>query len=318
MSEFFEKDPRWDIYNINSKEEYENLVVVKGFFHGNMPEDVVKEFRTSEYLMAHGWYYWLFWDEAFAKCLFILEMAIKLKAKALGIKTEERKKNGKLWNRRLVDIINDICTENHHDMLKAYLHRARDLRNTIAHPEQHSFSGPHGLDRNIKHFVITLNRLFREEDWFIRQRELREKIRMTIKNWSKKPILVIKNNSGIVFSAAQALETVDEHLMITLVQALDVSKIEGKNIQPDPMSYMIKDVQIKEGKLIGKDNNGHQVLISTSESPEAINAVNKSNEYLKQFSKEEQETGKYYIESTAPWQLVNLEYEYLQDLYTKN
>ena len=57
MTKFFEKDPRWDIYNIDSKEEYENRVVVKGFFHHDVPEDVVKEFRTAEYLMAHGWYY---------------------------------------------------------------------------------------------------------------------------------------------------------------------------------------------------------------------------------------------------------------------
>jgi len=244
-------------------------------------------------------------------------MAIKLKAKALGIKTEEKKKNGKIWNRRLADIIEDICIKDFHDMLKAYLHRARSLRNTIAHPKEHSFSGPNGLDRNIKHFVITMNRLFREEGWFIRQRELREKIRITIKSWDKKPILVIENKSGIVFSAAQALETVDGHLMISLVQALDVSKIKGEKIHPDPMCYMIKDVQIKEGKLIGKDNNGQQILISTSDSPEAIKALNDSRDYLEQFSKEEQEIGKYYVESAAPWQLVGLEYEYLKDLYTK-
>jgi hypothetical protein len=79
MKSFYTPDTRWDFYQISDEEEFAEKLVIEGVFHQEVPEDVIEAYETTEYLMAHLYYYWPMYDEAFNKVLFTIEMGIKLK-----------------------------------------------------------------------------------------------------------------------------------------------------------------------------------------------------------------------------------------------
>jgi predicted regulator of amino acid metabolism with ACT domain len=135
MKSFYTPDTRWDFYQISDEEEFAEKLVIEGVFHQEVPEDVIEAYETIEYLMAHSYYYWPMYDEAFNKVLFTIEMGIKLKAKELNVPIYEKRKGGKKKARSLYNIINDICDADHLGDLKNMLHRSRNLRNMQAHPK---------------------------------------------------------------------------------------------------------------------------------------------------------------------------------------
>jgi hypothetical protein len=181
MKSFYTPDTRWDFYQISDEEEFAEKLVIEGVFHQEVPEDVIEAYETTEYLMAHSYYYWPMYDEAFHKVLLIIEMGIKLKAKQLDIPLFRRKKNGERWERQLSKIINDVCKEDYLGELKQKLDRSRGLRNMQVHPKQRSFSGPSGgINRNIKYCVNLLNRLFRNKEWHLEQQRKTSKVERVI------------------------------------------------------------------------------------------------------------------------------------------
>lgn len=316
MTDYYEMDDRWKDYEITSREEYVSNVVIKGVFHSDVPEDVIKEFETVEYLMAHAWYFWSFWDEAFAKCLFILEMAVKIRAKQLGIEIERSTKAGNKRVMRLAELIDEMYDAPHYDMLKANLHRARKLRNTIAHPTEHGIMGPAGLNRNIRHFIINLNRLFKEERWFIEQRDLREKIRKVFASWENQPVAFEAIGSqGGLYSSIQTMEVFEKHLMVSLIPVLKIPQQGDRIDQPMVASFIVRNVQTKDGKVFGTSMDGTKLVMYSTSNETHLNATDESKKYLvENYSSEEIKAGEVLNATIAPWQLVDLEYEYLQYL----
>ena len=311
MSEYYKADSRWKHY-INNKEQYADELIIKGHFHGKVPEDIINSYETVEYLMAHAYYHWPMYDEAFHKVLLTIEMGIKLKAKQLDIPLFIRKKNGDRWDRRLSDLIDDICNKDHLSDLKSRLDRSRGLRNMDVHPKQHSFSGPSaGKFRNIKYCINVLNRLFRDKDWHKNQQEELAHTKEMITGFDNQLLAIERDGKGELMSSILDFDTIEDVLFLVCLPVLDVKNLEAdKNIYPDPVSYTFKNYTISKDQVTGKTLKGSKIKLLVTDRKDLHEASKKHQQYIKGIPKEKLRGYSQIIAQEAPWLLSNAEYEY--------
>ncbi|WP_141239924.1 hypothetical protein [Aliifodinibius salipaludis] len=315
MKRFYEPDSRWEMHQINNNEDYAKKLVITGYFHDQVPEDVIKAYETVEYLMAHAYYYWPMFDEAFNKMLFTIEMGIKLKAKQLNIPIYRRKENGERWYRRLSLIIDDICDEDYLRDLKKKLERSAGLRDMKAHPKQNSFSGPSGgTHRNIKYCINILNRLFRGREWHKQQQKKIVKAKESITNLKNELLVVESGERGEVIRSILDFDIIDEALFVVCLPVLDVRKLEAKSNQfPHLKSFSILDYQFLNDKVIGRTLDGNDIKISLTNDKEVRNAYSRFKKYLKEIPEEEMKINLNINAIETPWFLSNAEYQYLNE-----
>ena len=108
MRNYYLPDSRWAV---SSRQVYEDRFVVKGKFHNLVPDDIIKEFEIAERLMAYSYYCYPMYDEAFKKLLGMTEMAVKLRCKQFGISLEYKDRNGKVRQRTLSYLIDQLLIE---------------------------------------------------------------------------------------------------------------------------------------------------------------------------------------------------------------
>ena len=136
--EWYQPDKRWEIWDIKTKEEFVDKFVVPGKFHNKVPQDVVEAFKTVSYLMAHAYFYYPIYDEAMSKALLVMEMAVKFKAKELAVNLKlEPNKKGDVYDKKLYQVIEEICERKHLKFLQPEFDRARNMRNSKMHPDKH-------------------------------------------------------------------------------------------------------------------------------------------------------------------------------------
>jgi len=143
-------DTTWQLWTTD-RADYLQKFVYQGRFHAGVHEDVVKDYRIAEHIMAQAWYYYPMYDEALRKLLGTTEMAIKLRAKEVGIRVTKRT--------RLQELIDSLFPLDKGAQFNAHLHRLRSIRNRYAYPEHYSF-GAITIQHIIVPLVNTLNRVF--------------------------------------------------------------------------------------------------------------------------------------------------------------
>lgn len=154
MKDWYEADSTWGVW-VKDREQYAKAFVREGRFHSGVHEDVVKDFRIATHIMASAWYHYPMYDEALRKLLGTTEMAIKLRAKELGIRVTKRT--------RLQELIDKLFPADKGEQFNARLHTLRDIRNTYAHPEHYKFGGI-AIHSIMVPLVNTLNRVFLSND----------------------------------------------------------------------------------------------------------------------------------------------------------
>jgi hypothetical protein len=320
MIDYFNPDKRWDIYDFKSQEDYAKKVVIKGYFHDRVPEAVVKAFTTAEYLMAHAYFHWEMFDEAFKKCLFTLEMAIKIKAEQEGIRTKRKKKNGQMWQRPLSKIVKDICAKDYLSTFKLYLDSARELRNTIAHPERHGFIGPNGSNRYIKHLVNVINTLFLDEESF--KDEVRM-VRKASKDLSRiaraNQLFLMKGKSGIGYLIYELLDFdyFDDDLVLIIHPYPSVEMLEVNSfICSDPLKIVFKDVVFEKDSLSGIADDGDQLKLCQLDEKQFSTIKEAYQKHLKGLSEIDIIISLGHWNFTSSWKLVEEEYRYNKMRYS--
>jgi hypothetical protein len=160
MSEasYFDPDPLMHYYQIHSGDEFVKSYLIKGDFGPKVPEDIIKSYKTVEYLMAHSYYHWPMYDEAFWKVLGIYEMAIQFRCKELGIEL----KNSKGWRKSLDVLQKELIEILRLEEFQYSFDRIRVLRNDLAHPEMHSFGG--GLYKPHIEFIVGFIKMIFEKE----------------------------------------------------------------------------------------------------------------------------------------------------------
>jgi len=175
MLEWYEPDPIFSVFgNAKTREEFAQHWVVQGHFHASVPEDILKSYKTVEYLMAHAWYHWPMFDEALRKLLGMVEMAVKKRCVALEIdlifeytdKCGKQKKGEKNFYR----LIEDLSGKEPEKALKNWLHDVRWLRNHFSHPDGKTLMGGLVIGK-IKNIVNLINLIFLDEAEIIAAKE---------------------------------------------------------------------------------------------------------------------------------------------------
>jgi hypothetical protein len=308
MTAYYEPDDRWDLYGITTKEQFEHQFVVKGYFHAQVPEDVVGAFTTVEYLQAHSYYYWPMYDEAFNKALRLLEMAVKQKAKQLC---------QSLKNKSFDQLINEICKQPYRERLNTDLHRARKIRNNQVHIESNSYSGAiGGKGKNFKLFINVINELFRDEEWLNYNFALQQNAVQKIGPLQNQLLVLETGGTKILIKSIPIWRIVDQSLFLVCVPILQNVRIELEEHRYSPpialelVSYMFQDSYIS-----GKEGNGMDIRLYINEKDENVLKLENYNDAYISVSLENRAIYEHHMNIEAAWDLVKLEYDFLSRMY---
>jgi hypothetical protein len=169
MKDWYQPDEIWRHFGIKTREEYVQRHVFDAPFHAGVPEDIVRAYGTAGQLMAQAWHHYPLYDEAVAKLLFIVEMAVKLRCAQVGIGLFASVSAGRTRAKPLQRLIEELAQLEPHkaQQFQHPLHHARGLRNYFAHPGHYSHAGVM-LRHHVQPLVNLLNLLFVEEATVLR------------------------------------------------------------------------------------------------------------------------------------------------------
>jgi len=141
INQYLQPDMRWEIFGMPDSETFLKNMMIKERFIEAVPEDIKKSFVTVQYLIAHSYFYYEMYDEAYKKMLGIYEMAIKYKYAQLAAVAPGVAGNGKTKQLKLHEMITAICKDKQFMGFESRMHEIRNKRNIAAHPQNYSFVG---------------------------------------------------------------------------------------------------------------------------------------------------------------------------------
>jgi hypothetical protein len=164
MHDWYQPDDIWKAVGIQDRDTFVQRCVFAGRFHAQVPEDVVRAYGTASHLMAQAWYHYPLYDEAIAKLLFTVEIAVKQRCQQVGVALTTSNAVGRTRSIRLQALIDQLLAIEPHkgQFLGQWLHYVRDLRNSFAHPDRYSYGGI-SLRHHIVPLLNLLNFLFLDE-----------------------------------------------------------------------------------------------------------------------------------------------------------
>lgn len=307
--DWYEPDTRWDLY-AKDKEDFEVKFVVEGKFHKNVPEDIVTDFETVSYLLAHSYYHWPMFDEAMSKVLLIMEMAIKLKAKELEVPTKKGKRD-----KRLVDIINSVFENEHLRFLKPDFDRARNFRNIKMHPDKLMYMGAIGFtDANARLFVNTINLLFLDIDKLNTLHNNIDQIDPQILPYQKGlHVLEFKDQKILIdgFHTYKYREFENNKLLLLFINPLTTTVHEQfvEHKYPEPLIITFTEFKISEDIIEGIDLEGTPMKIYIDNKYENFNTYYDYNLALRNISKSDASIFFDWSGNKAIWKMERIIYE---------
>jgi hypothetical protein len=262
--EYYVADPTWEVFGIKSREDYLERNVIPGNFHSNVPEDIIKSFKTVTQLTAQAYYYYPLYDEALNKALRIFELAIKLKAKQLSLKKES-----------LNNLINKLCKIQNLAHLQDTLHRARGIRNTHMHPENHSSGWYMARGKgNIQMFSNLINEMFLKDDELEFYKLEREKFKNFLKLADDAPLCFHINdleyfakeiNGFRIFPRFDSIKVA----MSVIPYYTNITEIMDYRYT-EPFIIFLNEYSFKEKSIIGKTAKGEEIIFRVSKSKLAL------------------------------------------------
>lgn len=130
--ELLKRDEIWEIFGIESQEEFLNKFVPNFILHQNTNADVKMEYGEIEKLVKSSYQNYKFIDHAVSKAFMVYEMALHLRYEEIY---------GKKWKKDFKSLIDKLCNDNIFEVSKELLHKMRKIRNGYAHLREHSFGG---------------------------------------------------------------------------------------------------------------------------------------------------------------------------------
>ncbi|MFC0878036.1 hypothetical protein ACE01N_15675 [Saccharicrinis sp. FJH2] len=316
ISTYLVPDIRWELYRIESLEEYIEQFVVKGRFHANVPDDIQEAWQTVEYILAHAYYHWPMYDEGFQKALLIIEMAVKLKAKELdmSLKTKPSKK-GKIFDKKLSVLINEVFTEEHFQFLKKDIDRARRIRNHQVHSESNTFSGVVGNKTgNLMLAVNVLNDIFKNNEEQIALYTESVKIADTIRFLNQSLLVLEYDKSSILVDNIFDFKVINTNLYLFVNPVRNnISEILSNHYDIKPEVICLTEYKLKTGEINGVLSEGNKVRIYKTDKQENKAIHKKYLSKIDSRSKGEWEAFVYTLAQNAAWQMVSLEYENMSE-----
>lgn len=257
MTDYFIPDPIWSTFQVENQEDYVNKYVIRGNFHSDVHEDVVKSFKTVEYLMAHAYYHWELYDQVLVKLLSIFEMAVKLRSKELSNPTDYQDRNGKTQTKTLVKLIDELKQFGYPPELIRDLHWLRKLRNMEAHPDRHSFAGAM-KKKAVMPGLNMINRLFVDPKILTLQIENNTELLKTKNTFSNDVFIHSYKGKNVLVHDLEFLENIDlktgncEYWKASPVLTDTYDSYSNMKFSI-PFIFFLKNVQIENGNLTAID-----------------------------------------------------------------
>jgi hypothetical protein len=314
--EWYEPVDIWDMFGINSREEFVASYVVEGKFHKNVPEDISKSFVTVSYLLAHSYYHLPMFDEAFSKALLIMEMAVKLKAKELNLDLKlPQNKKGETYDKKLWKLIDEICLIDELSFLKPDFDRARNIRNNKMHPERHSFAGTMSFaDSNIRLFVNIINLLFLEIEQLNSLHKWVEQLETELFPFKKGLFALEFQGKKILidgFHLFKYREFENNKRLLIYINPL-TTKVNEQYVEkkyPGPLIITFTQFKINEESIEGIDLEGKPMRIFIDDKEQNLKTYYDYNEKLSKISDDDINTFFNWNSSPALWEMERIIYE---------
>jgi len=315
MKDYYKPDSRWEFFGAKTVEHYLERYVVKGHFHKDVPEDILKDYETVEYLLSGAWFYYPMYDEGLKKLLGIFEMAVKFRCKQLGIELEYINKKGEKKDRTLSQLITILKKKESYKNLDFELEKARNVRNHFAHPENHSFFGT-VIRSALPQVINTINYLFLDKSHF-------EKASSMLEN--------IKEDSKLFKKGCFVLEYSGKNYLVTEVNFIEAWEINGdwqyfiyihpvsNNISDElknnsytiPFYISAKNLTIFNEQIIAVDTSSNQTIkIYPTSKPENTLRVKKYFELYNNSKQEDINTYKMFLASELAKKHIDHRYKY--------
>ncbi len=257
MTNYYTPDPIWSDFKIENQEDYVSKFVIKGNFHAGVHEDVIKSFKTVEYLMAHAYYHWELYDQVLVKLLSIFEMAVKLRAKELNNSLKFQTRNGRTQDKKLVQLINELKNFGYPDFIIHDLHWMRELRNKESHPDGNHFAGA------IKKVAVMpginiINRLFLAPDQLSLQIDNNIQIRSNKNTLSNEVFIHSYDGKNILVYDLEFLQNIEfettncEYWKANPILK-DTFEFFNKGSFGSPFIFFFTNIRIENGNLFATD-----------------------------------------------------------------
>lgn len=257
MTDYFIPDSIWSSFQVKNQEDYVKKYVIRGNFHSDVHEDVIKSFETVEYLMAHAYYHWQLYDQVLVKLLSIFEMAVKLRSKELNNPIEYQDRRGKTQTKTLVKLIDELKQFGYPAKLIRDLHWLRKLRNMEAHPDRHSFAGAI-KKRAVIPGLNMINRLFVDPTILTFQIENNTELLKSKNTFSHEVFIHSYKGKNVLVHDLEFLANVDlktgdcEYWKASPVLTDTYKSFSGMKFST-PFIFFVKNVRIENGNLIATD-----------------------------------------------------------------
>lgn len=249
MENYLEPADIYKTFGIESFEQYLERYLVTGNFHQQVPEPVKKSFLVAEHIMAHAYFFWPLYDEALHKILGVFEMSIVIRCKQLGIIKPDNYRRLP----RLSELIKKLTKQLGLAAFEDYFNAVKNLRNSFAHPKDHSFMG--GTSKHIVVKLVNLiNIIFLDEIW---PREIVERTADQNKHlgFNESSVFVIpyqgKRILGFAPKVFSAISIKGQwYYAVTFSPVLNLNTIPD-DVCIERLLFLVKDVQITSKGISG-------------------------------------------------------------------
>lgn len=261
---YHQTDERWPAFGCTDFDKYLEHYLVKGTFHKAVPEDVVKSYETVEYLIAHAWYHYPMYDEAFNKLLRTFEMAIKQKCTQMSIPLTTANEKGKLLDKKLFKLIKEICDRERGKKQGVFLDHLRDLRNRQMHSDRHSYVGGMSFGK-IQLCINILNLLFAPENFMMKLEVLGARRQEEYQQFNNKAMGFSRDGKtelihGLILGDTFANEEKEINLLLLEPVYHFTEEHRMKKLLPAPKVVELVNAQISNNSISGTDNSTGSVI----------------------------------------------------------
>lgn len=311
---WLEFDSAWESFNVTSLETFYDKFFIKGKFHSNVPQKIIDEYETVEYLMHFAYYHIELYNETFNKCMRLLEVVIKFKAKELQI--DLKLVNGREKNLNI--LIKEICSTQNYTSLQGELDWFRKLRNMEMHPSEGSFLGAFlNHSSKLKLFVNIVNFLFIDEQKLNVLTNTEFSLNEIIKSFDSTYFTALIDNKKYLIKRIINHKVIynksDTSLILILEPVLTntfefVSKYVG-----NPIRVLITNYTVEYNKIIGVNVDGSHFELLTDNKKENIIVVNTFENDLKRLEDRNRINYEMHIDHKALLDIVDLTYTHSCD-----
>ncbi len=284
---YYEPDSIWEnVWEYKTRDEFATKILKKGRFHKNVPENIIKEYETVEYLISHSYFHYPLIDEAFSKCTRIFEQSIHQRVKELGIKCSERE----TLNNKIKKLENYTSEE-----LNKQWNNIRKIRNSFAHPKESSLRGITIINA-FSHIITIINTIFLEKLVIEKKENEFKKIKSICSKYDNDLyILERKKLKYLIRSIIPYTSDLKSKKFLFVAHPVFKGlKSDSFNNIPMPFFLTLSDIDFKENGIEAKEKTSEE-LVRIYETTDKKN-VKIRNEYinlLKQF--EGSELDKYWF-----------------------